>query len=721
MLPGSKTQDKLEGIKKNVEKAYQYFSPNYKRFSNFRRFLYKSTLTDNDLSFLEAVQKPQVAFNVGQAYISRLRGEFAEQIPDIEVGSDSSSPVSVKTIENVEGHIRHIFCDKALLPNTIYEEQLSGGFSVMKIYTDYENEGTFKQCIKIKKAYDPTLVGFDPMAVEPSKCDANYCFEAFPKTTEAFKREHPDVDISNLQYTHTSFGAFNWSYRGQSDDILLLVDYYEKKKKRVKLCLLSNGKELFRDDYDDYMEQWMAAGHIEQPAMVVKERWSFRQTITRYLLIEDKIIEQEEMDFTELPLIFVPGDSQRIKDSNSENVEEIARPYLYNAQDAIRLKNFAGQCLANELENQVQHKFVVAKEAIPDEQDYRAAYTNIQVANTLVYNAFLDDDPNIQVPPPMPLQRPPIPAEIMQTFMAADQAIQAILGSFDAAAGINGNNISGKAIIEGATHSNAAAMPYVMGYLAALEQAAKVILGLIPKYYKTPRTIPIINNEGKRSFVKINQPGSQDTMDYADNALNVRVRAGANFSVQKNRALTQVIALSKASESWAAFFNAKGLPIILDNMEIRGIERLKDLAREWQQEQEEARKKAASMPNPEMMKAQAAMQKMQIDAGKLQKEMQEMQQEWTLRNREMAIDENEAQNETLRILMESEADKQESITRMARTQAEKEKSEHDMEIERMKMGHEHKHDKARLAHEIIDAHHNREHEKNMQRDKPSTI
>ncbi len=149
MLPGIETQKNLERIKENVEKAYQFSSPNYKRFSAFRTFLYKSTLTDSDLALLTATQKPQVAFNVGEAYISRLRGEFAEQIPDIEVGSDSSSPIDVQTIDVVEGHIRHIFCDKSLLPNSIYEEQLSGGFSVMKIFTDYENEMTFHQCIKI--------------------------------------------------------------------------------------------------------------------------------------------------------------------------------------------------------------------------------------------------------------------------------------------------------------------------------------------------------------------------------------------------------------------------------------------------------------------------------------------------------------------------------------------------------------------------------------------
>lgn len=700
MLPGTKVQSNLERIKSNVEKAYQFSAPNYRRFSAFRQFLYKSTLTDSDLALLTATQKPQVAFNVGEAYISRLRGEFAEQIPDIEVGSDSSSPVSVATIENVEGHMRYIFCDKSLLPNSIYEEQLSGGFSVMKIYTDYEHELTFNQCIKIKKAYDCTLVGFDPMAVEPTKSDGLFCFECFPKTYTEFQKEYPDIDVPEVVNCSANFGAFNWAYRGQNEEILLIVDYYEKKSKRARLLKLSNGKEILESEYKSYMEKWQAAGIIEQPAMIVQERWTMQKTIIRYRLIHDRIIEKVETDFEELPLIYVPGNCQRVKDANSENVEEIARPYLYHAQDAIRMKNYAGQCLVNELENLVQHKFIVQKEAIPDEEDYKSAYTNVQQASTLIYNGFLDDDQQTPLTPPIPVQRPPIPQEIMLAFQSSDQTIQAILGSYNAALGINGNDISGKAIIEGATNSNAAAMPYVMGYLEALEQAGKIIVGLIPKYYKTPRTIPIINDEGKRSFVKINQ-GQDNMLDYSKNALNVKVRAGANFAVQKHRALEQVLALTKASQEFAAFFNQKGLPVILDNLEIRGVEKLKDLAREWTQEMQQQKAEAAKQPNPEQIKLQLEMGKLQNANAKLAKDLQQLELEKQLRTREFDISENDAQNETMRILLEAEEAKSNHVVQLAKAQTEKEVSQHDMAIKQMSMHHDHAHDKAKLAHELI--------------------
>jgi len=52
----------------------------------------------------------------------------------------------------------------------------------------------------------------------------------------------------------------------------------------------------------------------------------------------------------------------------------MTRPYVYHAKGAQKLKNFAGITLANEMENIVQHKFMIAKEALPKEQDWLAAY-----------------------------------------------------------------------------------------------------------------------------------------------------------------------------------------------------------------------------------------------------------------------------------------------------------------------------------------------------------
>ena len=86
-------------------------------------------------------------------------------------------------------------------------------------------------------------------------------------------------------------------------------------------------------------------------------------------------------------------------------LSQMTRPYVYQAKGVQMLKNFAGQTIGAEIENMVEHKFMAAIESIPE--DYRDAYDNPQQAQTLVYNAFYDKNPEQPLPPPREIQRTP--------------------------------------------------------------------------------------------------------------------------------------------------------------------------------------------------------------------------------------------------------------------------------------------------------------------------
>ncbi len=188
--------------------------------------------------------------------------------------------------------------------------------------------------------------------------------------------------------------------------------------------------------------------------------------------------------------------------------------------------------------------------------------------------------------------------------MNADNAMQSILGAYDASLGINNNQLSGIAIVEGATQSNAAAMPYVVSFLQSLNQVAQIIVDLIPKYYVTPRTLPVTLPDGKRSYALINQQEGI-TLKYSSEQLEVCISAGVNFSIQKSRALQQIIALMQSSPLFAQFINTEGLPILLDNLEIRGIDQLKAQAESFmqqmktqQEQQQQCQQQQMNQPNP---------------------------------------------------------------------------------------------------------------------------
>lgn len=614
-------QDQLARIKKNVRQSHDYFKENYDRFNEFRRFVFESSLTSDELALLASLSRPQLEFNVLEAYISRLLGEFSKQEPSIEVSVDNPDDMQNMGImlKVLEQHLRHIFFDSKNhhVKYEVYKDLLSGGFSVFKVVTDYKNHMSFDQEIKFLRAFDPTLCGWDILARESHKGDGRYCFELIPMEKDRFEEEYPDVDVDTLSFSR-DFSGFNWSYINDKTPIVMVCDYYEKKFKRFRIVKLVNGKVMPYDDYKDFIEKWNASGSfLPAPGIVGKPRWTEREIICRYRIIENTVIEYEETDYNFFPLIFVDGNSIIVKTPKNGNIRQITRPYVYHAKGAQRLKNYAGIQLASAIENIVQHKFIIKKEALPKEEEFMAAIKDIQKPSNVVVNAFYEENPDMQIPDPIvPVQQAPMPPEVLQGFTTTDNLIQNVLGSYDASLGINDNQLSGIAIVEAASQSNNAAMPYIVGFLQGMQRVAQIIINLIPKYYVTPRTIPVQDYDGSKSYVPINQPNGI-SFDFEENALNVKVEAGPSFQVQKSKALSQIIALMQASPLFAEFINTKGLGVLLDNIEIRGIDMIKQMVDQWQAELEQQKKMNQMAQMQEMMNNPLVM-KNKLEAQKIQ-------------------------------------------------------------------------------------------------------
>jgi hypothetical protein len=369
----------------------------------------------------------------------------------------------------------------------------------------------------------------------------------------------------------------------------------------------------------------------------VRARTTEMATICRYKIIEDQILDYEETDYKYLPLIFVDGNSVMLRQGDGGEARQKTRSYVHHAKDSQRLKNFAGQTYANGLENMIQSKWKMPIEGIP--KGAEDAYTNGQMPSLALYHAYDPKNPEKALPPPETIQQLPMPPEVANAFAGADQTIQAVLGSYDASLGINDNQLSGIAIIEGATQSNAAAMPFVVGFLQGLNQAAQVIVDLIPKYTKGAKAVAVVTPDGNRDYAPVNQPGAT-LLNYSSNSLHVRVEAGVNFSVQKSRALQQIIALSQASPLFGQFINTVGLEVLLDNIEVRGSDQLRELSKQYmkqlqqQQQMQQQMQMQAMQNNPQVMR-------LQLDQQKLAQESQQDQIDNQLKAAEIASKERQ--------------------------------------------------------------------------------
>ena len=303
MQVAQRHQEQLPRIKGRIRNAHDYFKPNYDRYNKFIRFVYESNLTPDEITLLQTMNRPQLEFNTLASRIARLLGEFSKQEPDIMVTADDEESVDWMTLKVVEQHLRHVLLD---IDNhhtryQVYKDVLAGGFSVLKVYTDYANPMSMDQVIKMERA-EPTLCGFDKLSRFSHKGDGMFCFELFPKSKDDFEDEYPDVPINTISFNRAQSG-FNWSYQNDNSEILLVADYYEKKKREATIVKVRDGKTMLKQDYDKMVEEW--DDMTVPPSIVGKPRKTLLDKIVRYRLIDNQVIEYADTDYTMLPLIFV--------------------------------------------------------------------------------------------------------------------------------------------------------------------------------------------------------------------------------------------------------------------------------------------------------------------------------------------------------------------------------------------------------------------------------
>jgi len=651
-------QEELSSIRQNIECSYDYFKSNIDSFWYSQKFIFDSTLSESDLNTCEALEKPPLTFNVIESYISRLCGEFAKTRPSFKVEANSNAvlPLTIKAVEEI---IKNITLSDFEMQTKTYRDLLSGGFSAWKLRVDYRSNLDFHQKIVFEKV-DPTLVGFDPLAKCKHKGDGSYVFEYRFIDENTFKETYKDVDIDDLK--NSSFGkqaenGFKW-YSSEKK-MISIVEYYKKEKVIFKLYLMSNGESYKADDLTKKQEEWAA---LPVKPTLVSERESYETEIVKYTLTYNKIIKVEKLPyFSDLPIIFIDGNSVYLRGNQK------TRSYLKNVFDAQRLKNFVGIEFASSISKKTSALFLSPIGAIPEnDQNWK----NVQKADILEYNPN-DTITGTPLAPPIQIPPQPVNPQYLEAFQLCDKNIEAALGAYEAELGISNKEISGEAILMGATQSSASSMPYMIGYISSLEWVCNILKDIIPSVYSLPQLIKIPNQGGGFSFLNVDS----DTFNYDKSMLGVTVSPGANLDIQKSRSVKVILALMSQSQTFSDIINSKGLPVLLDNIDIRGIQELKNMTIEYLQTESQQSRVSSKMPTPEQQAIMLENKKIELshqqDMAKLALEEQKFLHQKKIDELEAHANVSKMVDSRLESIEKSMIEQQKIATQEAKIQAER--------------------------------------------------
>jgi hypothetical protein len=462
--------------------------------------------------------------------------------PGIKViPADDKADVDMADVFN--GVIRHIeyISDADVAYDTACENQVSYGEGYIRLLTEYCDEDTFDQDIKIGRIRNSFSVYMDPMIQDPTGADARWCFVTEDLTKAEYERMYPDAaPISTLM----SLGVGDQSIaQWIGENTVRIAEYFYIEYEKQTLNLYPGNQTAFTGTPEDKMLREMFGKPIRtREADRKKVKWC---KINGY-----DILEEREWAGTYIPVVRVVGNEFEV--DGQMYVSGLVR----NAKDAQRMYNYWVSQEAEMLALAPKAPFIgYGGQFEGYEQQWKTANTNNWPY--LEVNPDVTDGQGAVLPLPQRAQPPMASSGLLQAKAGAAEDIKSATGQYNASLGMTSNERSGKAILARQREGDIGTYHYVDNLARAIRHIGRQLVDLIPKIYDTERIARIIGEDGEPDTVKMNPMQEEPVKRITDQEGNliekiynpavgkydVRVITGPGYATKRQEALESMAQL----------------------------------------------------------------------------------------------------------------------------------------------------------------------------------
>ena len=433
--------------------------------------------------------RPTLTINKLPQHVRQVTNDMRQNRPGAKViPVDDNADVEVADIFN--GMIRHIeyISDADVAYDTACENQVSYGEGYITLMTEYCDENTFDQDIKIGRIRNSFSVYMDPLIQDPTGADAKYCFITEDLTKAEYERQYPDAaPISTLQSLGVGDQSIsNWL----NEDTVRIASYYYIDYDKTKLNLYPGNQSAFEGTPEDKMLKDM----FGKP---VKSRMSERPRVMYCKINGYEILEQKEWAGKWIPVIRVIGNEFEV------DGRIYISGFVRNAKDAQRMYNYWVSQEAEMLALAPKAPFIGYGGQFEGYEDkWKTANTNNWPY--LEVNPDVTDGQGAVLPLPQRAQPPMASTGLLQAKSGASEDIKSTTGQYNASLGMGSNERSGKAILARQREGDVGTYHYGDNLTRAVRHVARQLVDLIPKIYDTQRIARIIGEDGETKMVKIN-------------------------------------------------------------------------------------------------------------------------------------------------------------------------------------------------------------------------
>jgi hypothetical protein len=433
--------------------------------------------------------RPCLTINKLPQHVRQVTNDQRQNRPAGKViPADDNADVEVAEI--FDGIVRHIeyISDADVAYDTACENQVAYGEGYFRLITEYCDDKSFDQDIKVVRVRNSFSVYMDPTIQDPCGSDAAWCFITEDVLKEDFERQWPEATpITSLQ----TQGAGDQSMsQWISENTVRIAEYFYTEYEKKTLNLYPGNMSAIEGSPEDQERKAIGMKPVRTRQVDVKKiKWC---KINGY-----EVLEERDWAGKWIPVIRVVGNEFEV--DGRLYVSGLVR----NAKDAQRMYNYWVSQEAEMLALAPKAPFIgYGGQFEGYEHQWKTA--NTQNWPYLEVNPDVTDGNGQVMPLPQRAQPPLAQNGLIQAKMGASDDIKATTGQYDSSLGATSNERSGKAILARERQTDTGTYHYVDNLARAIRYGTRQIVDLIPKIYDTERVARIIGEEGDTSTVRLN-------------------------------------------------------------------------------------------------------------------------------------------------------------------------------------------------------------------------
>ena len=554
--------------------------------------------------------RPCLTINKLPQHVRQVTNDQRQNRPSGKVipADDRADPQVAEIYDGVVRHIEYM-SDADVAYDTACENQVTFGEGYWRLLTEYCDENTFDQDIKIERIRNSFSVYMDPTIQDPCGSDAKWCFITQDMTRDEYERLFPDATpITALMDQGTGDSA---TAQWVTQNTVRIAEYFYVEYKRVKLNLYPGNVTLQEGEPEDRQMQAMGLMPVRsRMAQVPQVKW---MKTNGY-----EILEEQDWAGRWIPVIRVIGNEFEV------DGQILVSGLVRNAKDAQRMYNY--------WVSQEAEMLALAPKApfIGYGGQFEGYETQWKTANTqnwpyLEVNPDVTDGNGSILPLPQRAQPPMAQQGLIAAKMGAADDIKATTGQYDSSIGATSNERSGRAILARERQGDTGTYHFVDNLARAIRYSTRQIVDLIPKIYDTQRIARIIGIDGETKMARIDPMQPEPVREVRDQAgvviekiynpsvgkYDVVVTTGPSYLTKRQEAMDAMSQILQGSpQLWAVAGD-----LFVKNMDWPGAEELaarlrKTIDPKLLEDQDDPALQAANKQIQVMMQEMQTMQQM---------------------------------------------------------------------------------------------------------------